>query len=287
MTLPAELTLVEATPDDLPEIGRLRLAAGWNVHDWALRAVIGQPDACCVLVRDVDGTVVGVGSGIAYGPLGFVGNMVVAEMHRRRGVGSEVLTAVTEFLERAGCRRLELNATSEGRRLYERHGFASTGVTTIAGVPRDRVMATDEPIDVRPARAGELDAVAAYDRPRFGGERRRILELLLADPSAVVLVAEAHGRMAGYALLWAGPARVGPMQADEPAVAAALLTAAFGGWPDLAELRLFVPPPNAAGAAWLRASSLVTESYEGRMARGEPLPGRDEASYAMTVGALG
>ncbi|HET9416985.1 MAG TPA: GNAT family N-acetyltransferase, partial [Candidatus Limnocylindria bacterium] len=190
MTLPAELTMREATLADLSGIAALRESVGWSVHEWALRAVIGQPHARCVVVTDGGGAMAAMGSGIVYGPIGFVGNMVVAETHRRRGLGSEVLTAIISFLEGAGCVRLELNATSEGRHLYERHGFATIGTSISATIGRDTPLGADATVEIRSAQTDEdLEALIAYDRPRFGGDRWALLQILSVDPAAQLLLA--------------------------------------------------------------------------------------------------
>ena len=117
MTLPSDLTLRHATTGDVPAVAAMRAAIGWAEHEWALHAVIGQPHARCVVVTDPDARLAGVGSGIAYAPLGFVGNMIVADQHRRRGVGTAILDDVAGWLGRAGCTRLELNATDDGQHL--------------------------------------------------------------------------------------------------------------------------------------------------------------------------
>lgn len=286
MSLPIDLSMREASLDDLPAIGALREAVGWTVHEWALRAVIGQPHARCVVVIDRDGDgVVGVGSGIAYGPIGFVGNMVVAESHRRRGIGSNVLAAIISFLEGAGCRRLELNATSEGRPLYERHGFATIGTSAAATIGRAVALAPDRSVIVRDA--GDLDTVLAYDRPRFGGDRRPLLELLQVDPDARLLVAGQDGQVVGYACLRSDPPRIGPFLADAPDVAAALLAHAFAAADGVETLRINLPPNNRSGAAWLQGLGIEIQPWDGRMARGPQVPRRDETVYGMAVGALG
>ncbi len=287
MTLPADLTMREATLDDLPAIGRLRESVGWTVHEWALRAVIDRPYARCVVVSDDEGALAAIGSGIAYQPIGFVGNMVVAEGHRRRGLGSAVLTAITSYLERAGCPRVELNATSEGRLLYERHGFATIGTSATATIGRDVALASDPAVTVRRADSEDLNALAAYDRPRFGADRRPLIELLLGDPAAHLLLAERGGELRGYACLRDDPPRIGPFLADEPAIAATLLADAFGQAPELERLRINLPPSNRAGAQWLRGLGVEVEAWEGRMARGPQVPRRDETVYGMAVGALG
>jgi ribosomal protein S18 acetylase RimI-like enzyme len=288
MSLPADLTLREATLDDLPAVAALRESVGWGVHEWALRAVIGQPYARCVIVVERDDSVAAVGSGIAYGPLGYVGNMVVAESHRRRGIGSAVLSAITSFLEAAGCRRLELNATSEGMLLYERHGFATIGTSATASVGRDVALDPDPAVAVRRGDAQpDVDDVVAYDRPRFGGDRRPLLEMLSADPDARLLVADGGGQVAGYACLRMDPPRIGPFLAEEPHIAAALLTESFAEADGVEALRINLPPNNRPGAAWLRGLGIEIEPWDGRMGRGPQIPRRDETVYGMAVGALG
>ena len=286
MSLPADLSMRDATTADLPGIAALREGVGWGVHEWALRAVIGQPHARCVLAVDGHGALAGVGSGIAYGPLGFVGNMIVAAAHRRRGVGSAILESVTSFLEAAGCRRLELNATPDGRPLYERHGFETIGTSATARIPRDVDLARDGEL-VRDASVDDLEGLLAYDRPRFGGDREPLLEMLLADPHGRALIAERGGRIAGYACLRTDPPRIGPFLADEPSIAGALLGRAFASAPEVTELRLNLPPNNEPGAAWLGTLGVEVEPWDGRMGRGPMIARRDDTVYGMAVGALG
>jgi GNAT superfamily N-acetyltransferase len=287
MSLPSDLSLRDATPDDLPAIAALRESVGWGVADWALRAVIGQPHARCVVAVDDAGGVAGVGSGIVYGPLGFIGNMIVAAAHRRRGVGSAILEAIAAWLEGADCTRLELNATSDGRPLYERHGFRSLGRSATARIPRDAGLVPDPDIAVRRASGADLAAVIAYDRPRFGGDRRILLELLTGRPGVTTVLAEGPAGLTGYACVRTDEGRIGPMLAEEPPIAAALLREGFTLVPGAAEFRLNLPPNNRPGAAWLEQLGVEVEPWDGRMGRGPAIPRRDETVYGMAIGALG
>ena len=287
MSLQTDLRLRDAALDDLPAIAALRESVGWGVAEWALRAVICQPHARCLVAVDEAGTVAGVGSGIVYGPLGFIGNMIVADTHRRRGVGSAILEAITGYLEGAGCTRLELNATSDGRPLYERHGFRSLGRSATARIPLDADLAPDPAVAVRRASRTDLDGIAAYDRPRFGGDRRVLLELLVGAPGTTTLLAEVDGGPAGYACVRIDEARIGPMLAEEPPIAAALLRDAFALVPDTPDFRLNLPPNNRPGAEWLQGLGVDVEPWDGRMGRGPLIPRRDDTVYGMAIGALG
>ena len=288
MPLRTDLSIRDATLDDLPAIVALRESVGWTPHDWAMRAVIGQPDAVFVVAETGDGELAAMGSGIAYAPaLGFIGNMVVAEGRRRRGVGSEILEHVTAWLQRAGCHRFELNATDEGRPLYERHGFVSRGTSFAAGISRRALRRLGRLHDTRPIDAGDMDRLASYDRPRFGGDRSRLLALLATDGVARGYVVERDGAIEGFAFVQAEEQRIGPMVADSPEVAASLVAAVFEDRPALADVRLNLPPGNAAGAAWLRRVRVAAMDWDGRMARGPDVPRRDDTIYQMTVGPLG
>lgn len=288
MILRTGLALRDATDEDVPAIAALRESVEWAVHDWALRAVIGQPDARCVVAVAADGSVAGVGSGIRYAPrLGFVGNMVVDDAHRRRGAGTAILEAVADWLTARGCTRLELNATDEGRPLYEAHGFATVGPSVVARIPRGTPLDGDPATETTVATAGDGDRLAAYDRPRFGADRSRILRLLLDDPECVTVFAERDGELAGYAVVRPPEPRLGPLVADAPEVVATLLGRAFDLAPAADEMRLNLPPENRGGAAWLRRIGVATASWDGRMARGPAIDRREDTIYQMTVGPLG
>jgi GNAT superfamily N-acetyltransferase len=287
MSLPDDLTLRDATLGDLPAIAALRESVDWTVHEWALRLVIDRPGTRCLVAIDPGGTVVAVGSGIIYGPLGFVGNMIVVAAHRRRGVGSAILQAVIRFLEEAGCTRLEMNATTEGRPLYEGHGFRSVGRSFAAAIGTATALERDPSVSTRRAGTNDLDIVTTYDRPRFGGDRRELLAALLADDAATLFIAERDGTPAGYGCVRSDTPRVGPLLAEDPAVAETLLVEAFGVLPPDTTLRVSLPPNNRGGAEWLRRIGATVELWDGRMARGVALPRRDETIYGMTVGALG
>ena len=285
MRLPDDLRLRTADEHDLPAIATLRESVGWTAHEWALRAVLDPSDSRCLLVMDGD-HVVGVGSGISYGPLGFVGNMVVAEGHRRRGIGAAILESVIAFLEgERGCERLELFATESGRPLYARYGFALTDPSAMASVPRSSALGVDPSIEVETAR--DADELAEYDAPRFGGDRRRLLEMMAGDPDRPLLLARDRGAVRGYAWLRSDGPRLGPVLADTPAVAAALLAAAFERVPEADELTLNVPTANMPGMEWLASLGIDVQPWDGRMARGPLIPRRDDTIYGNLVGALG
>lgn len=285
MPLPNDLHMRVAGEPDLARIAALRESVGWTAQDWALSAVLEAPDARCLVVEARDG-IAGVGSGISYGALGFVGNMIVTEAHRRRGVGAAILEAILEFLvDERGSSRLELFATPSGRPLYGRYGFELTDPSAMVLLPRSTMLEQDLGVEI--AEAGDLGELAAYDAPRFGGDRLRLLTMMADDPQRPLLVARHAKAIVGYAWLRTDGPRVGPFVADAPAVAATLLVEAFRRVPEAEELSLNLPTANGPGTQWLRELGMELEPWDGRMARGPQIPRRDETIYANLVGALG
>lgn len=287
MPLTDGMHLRAAEADDLPRMAELRETVGWVAQEWALRAVLDPRHARCVVAVDGANHVVGVGSGIAYRPLGMVGNMIVDPAHRRRGIGGVILAAVLEFLDGRGCRRLELSATDEGRPLYARAGFISTEPGVSAVVPRVAGIEDGGGAALSDAGPDALDELAAYDAPRFGGDRGPLLSTMLADPERPVLVARRDGALVGWAWLRPEAERVGPLVADTPEIATQLVAAAMRRLPGSRTLRLNLPAANRAGAARLRELGAMLEPWSGRMARGPQVPRREDAIYANAVGALG
>ena len=286
MPLPDGLRLRNADAADVPRIAALREEVGWSVHDWALRAVLEPPNARCLAVIDDRDLPVGIGSGISYGRLGFVGNMIVDAHHRRRGIGAAILQAVIEFLEERGTTRMELYATSEGRPLYARHGFDLTGPSAMVRVPRGIASGNDAMTLGEEGRNAEAE-LFAYDAPRFGGDRSAVLRRALDDPRRPLVVARRNGDVVGYGWMRPDGQRIGPLVADTPEIAAAIIGDAFERMPNTDELTLNVPSDNRAGAARLEELGAVTEPWYGRMARGPNVARLGDTIYGNVVGALG
>lgn len=280
------MTLRDAAVADLPTILDLRRQVGWAAHEWALRLAITPDNARCFVVEDEAGRVVAVGSGVAYGPLGYVGNMIVAEEQRRRGLGSAVLAAVTAFLEGAGVTRLELYATREGRPLYMRYGFELISPGSRVELPRSLGLAASPDVTVT-ANDAAPDELLAYDAPRFGGPRRALLEAMLLDRDRPLLVARRARSVVGFGWLRTDDARVGPWIADDTEVAAAIAADALGRLPDVAAVTANVPMSNRPALEWLAGIGVVPDPWDGRMARGAPVQRREETIYGNAVGALG
>jgi ribosomal protein S18 acetylase RimI-like enzyme len=70
------------------------------------------------------------------GPEAIILNVYVEPAWRRRGVGEALVRTVLDALSSRGIRRIVLHASNDGRRLYERLGFAATNEMRLSPAPQ-------------------------------------------------------------------------------------------------------------------------------------------------------
>ena len=159
----------------------LSTAIGWNqrAEDWRMLLRIAPSGSFAAVA---DGRVVGTAIGIDYGRFGWIAMMLVDPAYRGRGLGARLLeramTALPPTLP------IRLDATPLGRPLYRRFGFEDDVVLSrhVADAPAGghlaAPLATGAPI--RPLTAAELPSVTELDTHVFGGDRRRVIEWMMA-----------------------------------------------------------------------------------------------------------
>jgi GNAT superfamily N-acetyltransferase len=247
--------------------------------DWA----VGQP-TLVPLVAERAGEIVGTGVGSAHGRVGWVGTIFVAPERRGSGLGRAVTRAVIDELEARGCRTLVLIATSMGRPVYEREGFAVLDEQvrfSIDGVPADA-----DPPDplVRPFAPADFDQVVALDLFATGEDRRAVLASLLS-PSSTWVALRAGGGVRGY--LARAPWRGGALIAPNPDDAMRLLQMRRRSTGVSGKAGAGLIGCNRAGRERLLAAGWHEEDSGVRMIRGEPLDWHPEAIWGQFNGALG
>ncbi|MBG87681.1 MAG: hypothetical protein CMO80_12370 [Verrucomicrobiales bacterium] len=122
--VPGQLQIRLLQTADLVHADRLRNLAGWNQTrtDW-IRFMEYEPSGC--FVAEWDGKVVGTITTTSYGTdLAWIGMMLVDPDYRRRGIATALMEHAMRYLENEGVKCIKLDATPEGRLVYERLGFA-------------------------------------------------------------------------------------------------------------------------------------------------------------------
>lgn len=216
--------------DELADAEALVAEAGWNQigADWRMFLDFGTVRA----VHD-GGRVIATAATLPYGArFGWISMVLVAASHQRRGLATKLLRRCIDDLVADGLVPV-LDATPAGREVYLALGFqdcwdyhrltrGAATVTAAAAAPAG--------ITIRPLATEHWPSLCAYDATAFGADRGFLLARLRGRLRPAELVAERDGRIAGFLLGRDGrtTSHLGPLVADDDAVAQALLTRALG-----------------------------------------------------------
>ena len=203
------------------------------------------------------------------------------EGRRGQGVGGTLLRHALRRLEAAGARSIRLDATRQGRPLYESLGFrVDFHLDRYVGIPGGAAIGEG----ARIATSADLARLADLDRAATGTDRRILLDRLIHDNPCESLVAPADR---GFVLWRSGASadQVGPCIAERD-VGRALLDEAARR---LAGRRVIVdvPTENIDAVAWAEKAGLKPTREFWRMTRGEPVvedQGRIWASSGPEMG---
>lgn len=203
---------------------------GWNqtADDWRLMIEAGR----AVGLRGKRGRLVATALVLPLGAeFAWISMVLVSDSHRRRGIATELLGQCVAEIEGRGLVP-GLDATPAGREVYRPLGFVDVLETRRLHAPA-LTRAASRPmvagLSVRAMAEADVEAVIAFDGPRFGGERGFLLRHLFARRPGDAWIAERDGAIAGYALARDGRQchHLGPVVAVDEAVAMALSDAAL------------------------------------------------------------
>ncbi|MEK6245446.1 MAG: GNAT family N-acetyltransferase [Pseudomonadota bacterium] len=109
-----------------PIAGPLRFAIFVDEQNVPAGIELDDQDANCVhaVAFDVDGKAIGTGRLL---PDGHIGRMAVLKEWRRRGIGAEILEALTEEARKRGHAEVKLSAQLQAAEFYREHGFVAEG----------------------------------------------------------------------------------------------------------------------------------------------------------------
>lgn len=260
------VVLVPFGKEHLEGASRLSQEMSWpyRLEDWAFALELGQGFVLCNGAGAVIATAAWWACGEDHASAGMI---IVAKAVQGRGHGARLMDAL---LAAAHPRTITLNSTAEGMALYERRGFARTGeVHQHQGVPDERRQAPPASL-VRTMASSDVEAIARLDREATGWARRQMLDRLVQISDGYLLVRDGEPR--GYAIsrLFGRGHVIGPVVAESPADARALIEAA------LARLgRVFVRVDTSATSQlgeWLEGIGLQRVGDATTMVRGTQIP---------------
>jgi GNAT superfamily N-acetyltransferase len=195
-------------------------AEGWNP---------GLADADCFWAADptgflmgrLDGVPVGCISAVSWGPdFGFVGLYIMTPEQRGRGYGIQLWRAAIDMM---GDRTIGLDGVVAQQANYARSGFAKAHVNARYRwqTPRMRPRPDHR---LLPVTRENFDGILALDRACFPAPREAFLRCWLRPPRAALVLVE-DGTVRGYGVMRDSVQgkKIGPLFAETPAMAEALL----------------------------------------------------------------
>ncbi|WP_049823409.1 GNAT family N-acetyltransferase [Bradyrhizobium sp. WSM2254] len=192
----------------------------YRIEDWDVALQLGHG-----FVLERAGTVIGTAAWWPYGEThASAGMIIVAKAAQGRGYGARLMDALLAW---AHPRTIALNSTAEGVTLYRRRGFVPTGIIhQHQGIPSGSHESLRSGL-VRSMATSDFEAVAQLDRAATGLERRRMLDRLIRSGDGYLLQRDGIAR--GYAIsrLFGRGHVIGPVVAECPADARALIEAAL------------------------------------------------------------
>jgi len=259
---------------DIPAAMQLKEAAGWNQteEDWH-RLLALEPNGCFAAVKD--DRLVGTTTSTTYGnDLAWIGMVLVDPQERQQGIATRLMKVAIDYLKDKVA-TVKLDATAQGKPLYERFGFQVESVLERwSGTSNARNAETPNVLD-----HDAIRDVLALDRVAFAADRSNLLEKLIEDSCVPpVLLRAADGTLGGYALARRGTnaAYVGPVVAKSPRHVERLLDQALS---ELAGRRVYIDFNTECGAGtsmlsdrgFVKERDLIRMSAGARAAKTSPL----------------
>jgi ribosomal protein S18 acetylase RimI-like enzyme len=267
-----------------------------NKEDWGYtrrdfeNALHIEPKGCFVAIDGDE--IIGLTTTINYGKMGWIGNVVVSEDRRGKGIGRMLVVHAAGYLKARGVRAVKLNSYLEHVRFYKRMGFEEEGrcvVFTHQGAlgisARDR--AIEGKAKIRKMKDKDLDEVLSLDKSTFGSDRMRVLRRTFEDnPGLCHVASNEENAIVGFTMGIGSSevAEVGPWVCasgiDEEASGALLAATARDS--GARAVLLVVPCGNDGSTSLLDGMGFKREFEAATMRLGEPVDyGQPDGIFAL------
>ena len=248
------------------------------LKDWDFALQLGRG-----FVVTSAGAVVGTALWWPYGDThASAGMIIVSKAVQGRGYGARLMDAL---LAAARPRIVTLNSTVEGMALYQRRGFVPIGIIhQHHGIPRERHEAP-LPCFVRAMTPSDLAAIVGLDHEATGWSRREMLNRLIEVGDGYVLLRDGIPR--GYAIsrLFGRGHVIGPVVAESPTDARALIEAALA---PLGSIFVRVDTSSSQLGGWLEGIGLHQVGDATTMVLGTQMPSTGPArTFALANQSFG
>lgn len=287
------ISLRDLTFDDIPSSVELSTIAGWNQtsEDWS-RILRLSPGGCRSI--EIAGEVAATTTLLAYGTdLAWVGMVLTRPEHRRKGLARRLMEDAIAHAERDGIGTLKLDATEEGRPLYESLGFIVEGKIERWGRDQSALRSNENKFNAdsfsihqEQSDQGMPAHLLALDAQTFGVSREMVLSELLRS----------RGNLGASGYILSRPGRtarsIGPCVASSEDDAKDLIAAHLAAHESAAGESPIswywdLLPSNAAAVRCAKDFGFTCRRALWRMRRGKPIKNNDAMVFATAGFELG
>ncbi|SRR6266496_3978774 len=254
---------------DVPSALELSTHAGWNQTDDDWRTLIDLASETCLAI-EVDGELASTATLLCYGSrLAWVGMVLTKIKFRGQGLARRLLSETLALADQMKIESVKLDATEQGRPLYEKVGFRCE-----QGVERWERPGTGSS-GILNAQPHSLSAEHfAADQEAFGASRAELLDRLVKQNGALLArrcyVLTRPGRLTTY---------LGPCVSQDAGTARALVESCVSSTGTAMSWDLLKENRNAEQIA--KDLGFTPQRTLTRMVRGKDLRGREDRVYAL------
>jgi len=240
----------------------------WNLAEGDFKFIMKlEPKGCFVLFSDSER--VGIVTTISFGNVGWFGNLIVSEQHRKKGAGSLLASHAVNYLKHNNVETVGLYAYTEKVPFYERLGFKyDSHFIVLSG----NGFSSQIDSHIRDGEKGDMQKIIDYDCSCLGFTRRKLLEPILLDSDNLCYIYENKG-MAGYAIakVYQGMAEAGPIVCHQGCneISIKLLKAVLNGLNGL-EVSMCIPKKQTALLDVFKRHGFSEKFRVARMFHGPP-----------------
>jgi GNAT superfamily N-acetyltransferase len=202
-------TIRKMSVEDFEFAVRITDTMSWNLAegDFTFMTEL-EPDGCFVLLHDSERA--GIVTTVSFGRVGWLGNLIVDETHRKKGAGSLLVKHAVKYLTNKNVETVGLYAYTDKVPFYKALGFAYDSdfvVLNGKGFPSPAMA------NLREAKRQDIQEIVDCDHSCFGASRRKLLEPVLLDQDNLCYASIENARVSGYAVakVYGKTAELGPL----------------------------------------------------------------------------
>jgi len=257
---------------DIEFVTQLCRLEGWDKSPQEIeRYMECEPDGC--FIAEVDGKPAGHVFSINYGKVGWIGLFIVHPHHRKKGLGTKLMTKAIEHLHKQGTKIIQLDALLRSIDFHKKLGFKEE-FESYRFKTRIRKVTYSNPskeFKIKSISEADLPQISELDFHYFGSDRKKVLQRFYRDFPEFSFVA-VDSEPVGYIMCRKSSAgfKIGPWICDprKPKVAKALLLVCMQRLEQNVSLTLGIPAINQQAVEIVRDLNFVSIESRLRMRLG-------------------